>query len=67
MDKKDYGVIGLPKELVNDLKTLKIAFQHNYNRPMTYEDIIRQMIAGLEDGDPAVYEDYSKMKLKMDK
>jgi len=62
MDKKAYGVIGLPKELIEDLKTLKIAFQHNYKRSMTYEDILRQMIAGLEDGDPAVYEDYCKLK-----
>lgn len=58
---KQYGNIRLPQELIDELKVWRIAFIRAYNRPMTYEYMLRGMLESLEDSDPAVHEEYCRL------
>lgn len=56
-----YKQINLPAELVEELGLWKIAFERAYLKPKTYADMIRGMLASLEDSDPAVFEEHEKI------
>lgn len=67
MDGKTYGALRLPRESLNDFQYVKIAMEVNYGKIFSSEKVLSQLIAALEDGDPAVYETYCKLKLKNEK
>lgn len=64
---KQYGNIRLPQELIDELKVWRIAFIRAYNRPMTYEYMLRGMLDSLEDSDPAVHEEFCKVMEQKEK
>ena len=57
-----FKAIRVPETLMEDIKVLKSAYEECYGKKMTYEDVLRQMMASIEDGDPAVYEMYCAMQ-----
>lgn len=57
-----FKAIRVPETLMEDMKVLKSAYEESYGKKMTFEDVLRQMIASIEDGDPAVYEMYCAMQ-----
>lgn len=57
-----FKAIRVPEALMEDIKVLKSAYEECYGKKMTYEDVLRQMMASIEDGDPAVYEMYCAMQ-----
>jgi len=61
-EKMTFKAIRVPEALMEDIKVLKSAYEECYGRKMTYEDVLRQMMASIEDGDPAVYEMYCAMQ-----
>ena len=62
-EKMTFKAIRVPESLMEDMKVLKSAYEECYGKKMTFEDVLRQMIANVEDGDPAVYEMYGTMQL----
>ena len=61
-EKMTFKAIRVPEALMEDIKVLKSAYEECYGKKMTYEDVLRQMMASIEDGDPAVYEMYCAMQ-----
>ena len=61
-EKMTFKAIRVPELLMEDMKVLKSAFEESYGKKMTFEDVLRQMIASIEDGDPSVYEIYCTMQ-----
>lgn len=57
-EKMTFKAIRVPEALMEDIKVLKSAYEECYGKKMTYEDVLRHMMASIEDGDPAVYEMY---------
>ena len=57
-----FKAIRVPESLMEDIKVLKNAYEESYGKKMTFEDVLRQMMASIEDGDPAVYEMYCAMQ-----
>ena len=57
-----FKAIRVPESLMEDIKVLKNAYEESYGKKMTFEDVLRQMMASMEDGDPAVYEMYCAMQ-----
>ena len=57
-EKMTFKAIRVPESLMEDMKVLKSAYEECYGKKMTFEDVLRQMIASIEDGDPAVYKMY---------
>ena len=66
MVRKKYGVVNLPRDLVDELKVWRAAFIAAYRREMTYADMIRGMLDSLETSDPAVWEEYEKIQQRKD-
>lgn len=54
MAKNGYSTLNLPTSLVEELKIWRLAFNSCYGRNMSYGEIIRGMLASLEDSDPGV-------------
>ena len=61
-EKMTFKAIRVPETLMTDMKVLKGAYEESYGHKMTFEEVIRQMIASIEDGDPSVYEIYCTMQ-----
>ncbi len=61
-EKMTFKAIRVPESLMEDMKVLKRAFEESYGKKMTFEDVLRQMIASIEDDDPSVYEIYCTMQ-----
>jgi len=61
MSKLKYVSIGLPKDLVEEMKVWKTAFSLAYGRTMSYGEILRGMFDSLQTSDPAVVEELDGM------
>lgn len=61
-EKMTFKAIRVPETLMEDMKVLKSAYEESYGKKMTFEDVLRQMIASIEKGEPAVYEMYCAMQ-----
>ena len=61
-EKMTFKAIRVPESLMEDIKILKSAYEESYGKKMTFEEVLRQMMASIEDGDPAVYEIYCTMQ-----
>ena len=61
-EKMTFKAIRVPESLMEDMKVLKRAFEESYGKKMTFEDVLRHLIASIEDGDPSVYEIYCTMQ-----
>ena len=61
-EKITFKSIRVPESLMEDIKVLKSAYEECYGKKMTFEDVIRKMMASIEDGDPAVWEMYSTIQ-----
>jgi len=55
-EKLTFKSIRVPEPLMEEMKALKSAYEECYGKKMTFEDVIRTMMASVEDGDPAVWE-----------
>lgn len=60
-EKMTFKAIRVPETLMEDIKTLKGAYEERYGKKMTFEEVLRRMVSSLEVGDPAVYEIYDTM------
>ena len=65
-EKLTFKSIRVPESLMEDLKVLKSAYEECYGKKMTYEEILRKMMANLEEGDPAVHEMYCTIMTSRD-
>lgn len=62
----EYTSLRLPKATVETLKDVRLAFEANYMKRLTNEELIDKLIACIEDAEPAVWETYCKIVLKRD-
>ena len=62
----DYSSLRLPKATVEELKDVRLAFEANYMKRLTNEELMAKLIACIEDAEPAVWETYCKIVLKRD-
>ena len=53
--KKDYASFNLPKDLIEDIKILKTAFEATTGKRTSYEEIIKGMMSDLQGSSPDVY------------
>ena len=60
-EKMTFKAIRVPETLMEDIKTLKGAYEERYGKKMTFEEVLRRMVSSLEVGDPAVFEIYNAM------
>lgn len=63
---EEYSSLRLPKNTVETLKDVRLAFEANYMKRFTNEELIDKLIACIEDAEPAVWETYCKIVLKRD-
>lgn len=61
---EEYSSLRLPKTTVETLKDVRLAFEANYMKRFTNEELIDKLIACIEDAEPAVWETYCKIVLK---
>lgn len=57
----DYTPLNLPKKLVEELKIWRLAFSNAYGKTVSYAEMIRGMLDSLEDSEPDVYEELSRL------
>ena len=62
--KDNFGNLRLPAAALERLKRLKIAFESSYGHTMTNGEFIDKCIASVEEGDPAVWEEFCRIELK---
>ncbi len=60
-EKKKYVALNLPEGLIEELKVWKSAYAAAYGVNRTYEQMLRGMLDGLEDTEPAVYEEFQRI------
>lgn len=58
---KRYKPVNLPEGMIEELKAWKSAYAAAYGIPVTYEKMLRGMLDGLEDTDPAVYHEFERL------
>lgn len=58
MDKTMYGNLKLPIEVIEEFKDWAAAYRLTYGRDLSYAEVLRQMFASIEEGDPAVHDCY---------
>lgn len=63
---EEYTSLRLPKATVEELKDVRLAFEANYMKRLTNEELMSKLIACIEDAEPAVWETYCKIVLKRD-
>ena len=64
--KTEYGSLRLKKETLGRLRELRKAYEECYGRTFTYDAFVRQMMASVEEGDPAVWEAYCRHDMERD-
>ena len=62
----DYSSLRLPKATVEELKDVRLAFEANYMKRLTNEELMAKLIACIEDAEPSVWETYCKIVSKRD-
>lgn len=61
MAKNGYTTLNLPTSLVEELRVWRLAFSAAYGRTISYGEMIRSMLDGLEDSEPGVVEDLDRI------
>ena len=61
-----FGALRLQEETLDDLRTLKQAYEICYEKNFTNDDFIKQMKAAVEEGDIAVWETYCELSQKLE-
>lgn len=61
-----FGALRLQEGTLDDLRTLKQAYEICYGKSFTNDDFIKQMKAAVEEGDVAVWETYCELSEKLD-
>lgn len=64
MGEKVYGSLRLTKEMLEELKDLKLAFESCYMERLTFDEFMRKLIAAVEDGEPGVWETFEIIRQK---
>ena len=64
--KKDYASFNLPKDLIEDIKILKTAFEATTGKRTSYEEIIKGMMSDLQGASPDVYAMFERIKESRD-
>ena len=64
--KKDYASFNLPKDLIEDIKILKTAFEATTGKRTSYEEIIKGMMSDLQGLSPDVYAMFERIKESRD-
>lgn len=59
--RSEFSAFRLKKETVKFLQDFKQAFELCYGKEMSNDDFIRQALASVEAGDPAVWETYGQI------
>lgn len=57
MAKNGYKTLNLPAALVDELGVWKMAFEASYGKPVTYGEMIRDMLDSLRDTKPKVVDE----------
>ena len=63
MSKNGYTTMNLPTSLVEELKVWRMAFNAAYGKTVSYSDMIRGMLANIEDTEPAVHQELERLLL----
>lgn len=61
MSKKQFSSFNIPSALLEEMKLWRAAFTAAYGRNVTYEQMLRSMLDGLEDSEPAVWAAMERM------
>lgn len=61
MSKIEYTPLNLPKSLVEELKVWRLAFCSAYGKTVSYGEMIRSMLDCMEDYEPAVVSELSRI------
>lgn len=61
---EEYSSLRLPKTTVEELKDVRLAFEANYMKRLTNEELMAKLIACIEDAEPAVWETYCRILSK---
>lgn len=57
-EKTEYGNLRVPSDVVAEFKDWAAAYRLTYGKDMSYGEVLRQMFAAIELGDPAVHDCY---------
>lgn len=57
-----FGALRLKRETLKELSDMKRAFEICYQKEMSNDEFIRQLMAAVEGGDPAVWEGYCRLR-----
>lgn len=60
--RSEYTALRLKKEAFRELSDMKKAFEISYQKEMSNDEFIRQLMAAVEGGDPAVWEGYCRLR-----
>lgn len=58
----EYSAFRLKKENVKYLQDMKRAFEISYAKDFSNDEFIRQLVASVEEGDPAVWDIFCKLQ-----
>ena len=65
--KKDYASFNLPKDLIEDIKILKTAYEATTGKRTSYEEIFKSLISDLQESSPAIYAMFERIKESQDR
>lgn len=57
-----FGALRLKRETLKELSDMKKAFEISYQKEMSNDEFIRQLMAAVEGGDPAVWDAYCSLR-----
>lgn len=60
--RSEYTALRLKKDAFRELSDMKKAFEISYQKEMSNDEFIRQLMAAVEGGDPAVWEGYCRLR-----
>lgn len=60
--RSEYTAFRLKKEAFRELSDMKKAFEISYQKEMSNDEFIRQLMAAVEGGDPAVWDAYCSLR-----
>ena len=64
---KEFGNFRLSLENIARLRDMRLAFESSYGRRMSNDEFINKLLASVEAGEPAVWEEYGRIVLKREK
>lgn len=64
--KTEYVSLRLKEDTLGRMREIRKAYEECYGRRFTYDALARQLMASVEDGDPAVWEAYCRRDMEID-